>query len=407
MQKVFCLHLIFLTLHNSNDNQKYMFQEFIYDDLKATCECAFFCPHKGVDEAHVMVHVAALNEPFAGQLARLKLTVGQLMQKQEMKDMQIVAERYFLSDIANQSVYFAHLNDRVDVSLIQQPPLDGSKVALWLYMVRGKEGAPVVVAEEDCAKVVATNNYRMLFHWGMQNEDGDSAEQTHCLLKRYADLLAAWDGNIADHCVRTWFYVRDIDTQYAGMVKARLEDFEQMGLTSDTHYIASTGIQGLPSKQKALVQLGAMAILGLEEGQLRYLYAPTHLNPTYEYGVTFERGTVVRFGDREHAYISGTASIDNKGQVVAVGDIKGQTLRMIENVEVLLKEADMAFDDVMQIVVYLRDIADYDVVKKILKEKLPSHPMVVTLAPVCRPQWLIEMECIAVKGAENKEYRAL
>ncbi len=384
-----------------------MIKQFVNDDLKSTCECAFFCSNVGIDEAHVMVHVAAMDEPFAGQLARIRISVDLLMQKEEMKGMQIVSQRYFLSDIANQSAYFAHVNHCVDVSLIQQPPLDGSKVAVWLYLVRGKDNAPVTVAEEDDTKVVATNHYRLLFNWGMQCEEGDSANQTHELLKNYSDLLTRWGGNFADHCVRTWFYVRDIDTQYSGMVKARLNDFEQMGLTQHTHYISSTGIQGIPAKPKALVQLGTLSILGIEEKQQRYLYAPTHLNPTYEYGVTFERGTVVSFGDREHAYISGTASIDNTGSVVAVGDIKGQTLRMIENVEVLLQEANMNFDDVMQIVVYLRDLADYDVATKLLKARFPEHPMVVTLAPVCRPQWLIEMECIAVKNTKNLEFKPL
>ena len=151
--------------------------------------------------------------------------------------------------------------------------------------------------------------------------------------------------------------------------------------------------------------MGTYAITGLEPEQQHYLYAPTHLNPTYEYGVTFERGTVVEYGDRDHIYISGTASINNKGEVEHVGDIVLQTKRMWENVEALLKEADSDFQDVMQLIVYLRDTADYEVVKALFAERFPNIPTVITLAPVCRPTWLVEMECIAVKERLNEKFR--
>ena len=61
----------------------------------------------------------------------------------------------------------------------------------------------------------------------------------------------------------------------------------------------------------------------------------------------------------------------------------------------------MTYDDVMQIVVYLRDGADYAVVSRMFSERFPNIPYVITLAPVCRPTWLVEMECIAVKATSN------
>ena len=77
---------------------------------------------------------------------------------------------------------------------------------------------------------------------------------------------------------------------------------------------------------------------------------------------------------------------------------------MWENVETLLREADSSYEDVMQMVVYLRDIADYDIVQRMFSERFPSIPMVIALAPVCRPTWLIEMECMAVKKRDNVEF---
>ena len=71
------------------------------------------------------------------------------------------------------------------------------------------------------------------------------------------------------------------------------------------------------------------------------------------------------------------------------GDIRKQTERMWENVEVLLQEADCTFDDLGQMIVYLRDIADYTVVKGMYDKRFPHTPKVFVHAPVCRPGWLI------------------
>lgn len=36
-------------------------------------------------------------------------------------------------------------------------------------------------------------------------------------------------------------------------------------------------------------------------------------------------------------------------------------------------------------------------VESVLNEQYPGKPHIVTLAEVCRPQWLVEMECVALK----------
>lgn len=369
-----------------------------YHNLGVRIESSVFQTGKGADEAHIMVHVDARGDLFEAQLMRLQDGVKRFL-TEELTNMSIAMQRYFLSDATNQAIYFQK-ELCTNTSLIQQPPLDGSKVALWMYLIETKN-----IESREGTHVVRLNNYTLLFDLGMQSNHGTSAEQTTTLLEDYERRLAHWNATIADNCIRTWFYVRDVDIQYAGMVKARKENFTREGLTHETHYIASTGIQGLPSDPKSIIQLGAMAFLGISPTQQRYLYGATHLNPTYEYGVTFERGTAIDFGDRTHAYISGTASINNRGEVVHVGDIIGQTNRMMENVEVLLAETDMNAKDVAQIIVYLRDICDYTTVKPMIEERFKNVPMVITVAPVCRPEWLIEMECIAIKQTTHEEFK--
>lgn len=374
-------------------------KKIYWEDLGVTAELSEYTPSGKIGEYHIMLHVEPRKELFEGQLKRIYLAEERIGQLEEMKNSATILKRYFLSDSTNQQPLMKKEPDCA-ISIIQQPPLDGSKIAVWIYIQKGSK-----VANENGMIVSEHNGYRHLWKMGMHEHKGDSAWQTESLLISYEEVLQNFNANIADNCIRTWFFVRDVDTQYAGMVKARKMNFEEQGLTEHSHYIASTGIGGLPADTRALVQMGTYAVIGFEESQERYLYAPTHLNPTYEYGVTFERGTLMEYGDRAHVFISGTASINNRGEVMHIGDIVKQTRRMWENVEKLLEEANTTFDDVMQIIVYLRDVADYQTVKEMFEERFPDTPYVITLAPVCRPTWLIEMECIAVAERNNPQFR--
>lgn len=375
------------------------YRKLQFEELEVTAEVAAYEPKEGLTEWHVILHVNNNQLPFGEQLGRLYEAEDRLPEMPEFWGAQYIMKRYFLSDSTNQQPLMRQQKN-ISVSLIQQQPLDGTKIAAWLYLQSGVE-----VREQNGAVVVSHNGYQHLWKMGMVKNQGDSARQTEELLTEYEAMLSKFNATLAENCIRTWFFVRDVDTNYHGLVVARRENFIQQGLTEKTHYISSTGIGGSPADTKALVQLGTYAITGLEPEQQHYLYAPTHLNPTYEYGVTFERGTVVEYGDREHVFISGTASINNKGEVVHVGDIVLQTQRMWENVEALLKEGETGWEDVMQIVVYLRDTADYEVVRQLFAERFPHIPTVITLAPVCRPTWLVEMECIAVKEKVNERFR--
>ena len=365
------------------------------DNIGARIELTRFAAGQ-VTELHAMLHVQAQGELFEAQFARLQQAKKALMEMEEVQSAKVVFKRYFPSDATNQ-VPLIQENDECTISYIQQPPLDGSKVALWLYLQQGTE-----VSNTNGCTVVSRNGYQHIWTMGLLDTSVDTSYmQTWNTLLSYINTLKQFNATLEANCIRTWFFVRDVDTQYAGLVKSRRECFIEQGLTPDTHYIASTGIGGTPADPKALVQLGSYAMTGFEPQQQRYLYALSHLNRTIEYGVTFERGTLMQYGDRNHIYISGTASINNKGEVMHVGNINQQTLRMWENVEKLLEEGGMSYEDVMQIVVYLRDSSDYETVKQMFDKKFPNMPLVITLAPVCRPTWLIEMECIAVKKACN------
>ena len=357
----------------------------------------------GVTEYHVMIHATRPEQTFQEQLSAILNTYYNLLEK-DLKGASSVMKRYFLSDAANQYKQLLATVPEVPAcacSVVEQAPLNGTKVALWVYL-------QTEIGSGNFSHGLYRVNHGAYTHlWGGTSvcEAKDSAEQTSLLLKQYVMQLLNNGAHLAKNCIRTWFFVQNVDVNYAGVVTARNEEFYTQNLTPKTHFIASTGINGRNADPKILVQLDNYAVIGINpETQVKYLYASDHLNPTYEYGVSFERGTSVEYGDRRQVFISGTASIDNKGNILHVGDIRKQTERMWENVEVLLKEAECSFEDVGQMIVYLRDTADYAVVSKMFDERFHDIPKVIVHAPVCRPGWLIEMECMATKAVSNEAF---
>ena len=230
-----------------------------------------------------------------------------------------------------------------------------------------------------------------------------AADQTHAVFTDYVSRLAAHGLTLADHVVRTWLFQPNIDLDYPAMVATRREFFTAHGLTADTHYIASTGIAGTHSLPTTRVFMDAYALGGLNPEQLNYLAALDHLGPTYDYGVTFERATAVSYQDRKQIFISGTASIDPRGEIVHPGDVLRQLDRTLGNIASLLASADATLADMLVFIVYLRDPTDHARILPALRERLGDAPLLVLDAPVCRPGWLIEIEGIAAVPANHPE----
>ena len=287
--------------------------------------------------------------------------------------------RYFLTDGPMRErleSIFSALPQRT-VSLIGQPPLGGSQVAEWDFE--------------------SPESWR--WHTGLVADDLslDPEGQMRQIFEKYEDLLAAEYMSVARHCLRTWIFVRDIDRNYAGVVAGRNRYFEKIGLTKDTHFIASTGIAGTHRDPHVLVSMDALAIPDVDPVTIRHLKAPRHLCPTADYGVTFERGTSFVYDGLRYTLISGTASIDNLGQIVHPGDVGRQTLRTLENIRALLAEDGTDFRHVQNALVYLRNPEDAAAVRAVLDRELPCLDYLLLHAPVCRPGWLVEIECIAVR----------
>jgi enamine deaminase RidA (YjgF/YER057c/UK114 family) len=317
-----------------------------------------------------------------------------------------VFRRIFLSDSINQAakLYASGLfsdssENPVAVSVVQQPPLPVSKIALLAYHVESRSpfrkrrlsSKHVLVEKSGTRHLWSTR-----LCCGSRAASAPEHVHTREIFDELMDVLKRQGGNLSDHCVRTWLYLKDVDVFYRGMVNSRRELFARAGLTEDTHYIASTGIEGSCDHQFDLVSMDAYSILDLAPGQISYLNDFERLCATKDYNVTFERGTRVAYADRAHHFISGTASIDRLGNTVHLGDVMRQLELALLNVDALLKSGEACLDDMMYMIVYLRDAADFSHVDAYLRHRFPDLPLAIVEGAVCRPEWLIEVEGVAI-----------
>ena len=147
--------------------------------------------------------------------------------------------------------------------------------------------------------------------------------------------------------------------------------------------------------------MDALSLLDLQPDQIFYLNDFEPALPDKGLRGYFRARHAYRFADRMHYYISGTASIDNRGNVLHIGDVLEQTGRAMENVDALLKSGGASIEDMMYLIVYLRDPADYQCVSRYLHDTFPNLPCIVVQGRVCRPEWLVEVEGVAV--APNRD----
>jgi 2-iminobutanoate/2-iminopropanoate deaminase len=136
------------------------------------------------------------------------------------------------------------------------------------------------------------------------------------------------------------------------------------------------------------------------------------LNEAYEYArpSSFSRGMRIDLDGLVILLISGTASIDEHGNTVHVGDIRAQCRRTFQNITALLEAEGATWKDVVRTSCYLRDIdRDYAAFNEertafYKAQRLDPLPASTGIqAKLCRPELLVEIEAIAMFRQLPKE----
>jgi enamine deaminase RidA (YjgF/YER057c/UK114 family) len=123
----------------------------------------------------------------------------------------------------------------------------------------------------------------------------------------------------------------------------------------------------------------------------------------YEKPSSFARGMRIDIGNVVILLISGTASIDEAGNTVHVGDFRAQCRRTYQNITGLLESEGATWHDIVRTSCYLRDIdRDYaefneERTRFFAEQGLDPLPASTGIeAKLCRPDLLVEMEAIAM-----------
>ena len=134
------------------------------------------------------------------------------------------------------------------------------------------------------------------------------------------------------------------------------------------------------------------------------------LNEAYAYAKpsSFSRGMRIDLNGITILLISGTASIDEYGKSVHIGDFRAQMRRTLANITGLLESEGCTWRDIVRTTCYLRDIGrDYEAFNEertaFFKAQglVPLPASTGIEAKLCRPELLVEIEAIAMFRTEK------
>jgi enamine deaminase RidA (YjgF/YER057c/UK114 family) len=99
-------------------------------------------------------------------------------------------------------------------------------------------------------------------------------------------------------------------------------------------------------------------------------------------------------------YISGQVSLDATGALVGAGDVRAQVEQVYANLQRALTAAGATFADVVKTTTYMTDAANVAVIREVRaryhgKDEFPASTF-VAVRGLARPEWLVEIEAIAV-----------
>lgn len=108
---------------------------------------------------------------------------------------------------------------------------------------------------------------------------------------------------------------------------------------------------------------------------------------------------VVETTPRRTIYVSGQVAFDQSGALVGPGDLRAQTGQVFENLKAALASCGATLENVAKITIFMLDAAQIqayrDVRDRYFSGNLPASTL-VQVSRLARPEWLIEIEAIAV-----------
>ncbi|GHT13623.1 PTS cellobiose transporter subunit IIC [Planctomycetales bacterium] len=313
------------------------------------------------------------------------------------------------------------------VTFAAQPPASGKVIAveIWAVAERFPQQHQVNVKTPLPGQVtiVEFDGWRWFFGGGFRSEPSPVGAYARSLsaFEQLGKQLKANKFNL-DETVRTWIYqghlvLSEGDTQrYKELNRARTDyfgntKFLKRYLPKDYRgdvYPASTGI----GTDDMDVVIGAVAIDTKRKDVIAVPLENPNQTSAFDYGVSyspqspkFARAMAVAAPAGSLIFVSGTASITNSESRYLEDPVK-QTEQTLDNIEALISGSNLeshgisgfqsGLENLECVRVYIKRIADLENVRKVCEKRLKDVPAVYTIADVCRPELLVEIEGFAI-----------
>ncbi|WP_165233162.1 hypothetical protein [Aquisphaera insulae] len=311
------------------------------------------------------------------------------------------------------------------IDVVRQPPADGAAVALEAWAVAPDRIRPEI-ARFDGGTLAVRGGDLTAVHCSRVARGGAEVRAFDQGIEGFEALRAKLEGAGTDfaHVVRTWLYLGAItgpdgETQrYKELNRARSEFFRTCtlrplpsprtaaGESPGPAYPASTGIG---AEGDDLV-LSALALTS-RAGDLRVVPLENpRQTPAFDYAACyspqspkFSRAMAVEHRGDAMILVSGTASI-TRSETRHLDDAAEQTRETLDNIEALVAGANLArhglpglgatLEDLAVARVYIKRPADCEAVRAACGDRLGLTPVTYTIADVCRPDLLVEIEGI-------------
>ena len=369
------------------------------------------------DELAILCRPEGRSPDTAHQAEAAYRALAKLLAAHQASFRDFTSETLFLRDVRQDLPLVLDIRTRVLADLgqsacaplpafIQQAPIDQGasfELSAWAVVPRHRDAWSVrdVRAVTSCtcegcarsgARLVRLGDQVSLHTTNVYGVGGDAFEQALDMFFAAERLLQQCGMGFRD-VARAWIHLRDIDRDYDALNKARREFFRQRGIEQRP---ASTGVQGLPFTDVHDFSLSLQAVQSPRALDVTRMSTPT-LNEAWDYGADFSRGLRLTEANKVMLYISGTASIDEAGRTVHVGDLKAQVDRMLENIESLLAQQGAGFENLVSGITYLKSPGDAPVLRAMCRERgFENFPCALVEAPLCRPELLCETEAVAM-----------
>ncbi|MCG3162559.1 MAG: putative aminoacrylate peracid reductase RutC [Acidobacteria bacterium] len=101
-------------------------------------------------------------------------------------------------------------------------------------------------------------------------------------------------------------------------------------------------------------------------------------------------------------YLSGQIAVDAQGKLVGAGDFRAQVKQVFENLNTRLAEGGATFKDVVKLNFYLTDASEMQALREVRDSYInlaaPPASTLVVVKQLVRPEYLLEVEAVAVAG---------